>query len=495
MSLARRSITSVTWTTIANLLKLPIGFVQSIVLARYLPIEYFGIYTGMMAVVVLSEVPFNFGLSDAFVHRAPETADEKGAIDVFFSLKFIFRSIWLILMITSAFLFTKDMRRMVLIVLAVFNYLRLLVDPPASVLRRRVQYQRLAFLNLTLALIVVSVTIPVAVLTGSIWSLMITPIVSLIWSLVIMYAWKPVWRPRFAWDLSVVKYYLNFGARSVVGKTLNVALEHLDDLWTNLYLGDLFLGYYSRAYKFATYPRLVLAEPVNAVASATYAELKYDRQRLSKAFTLVNTLLIRSGFFLAGWLSVIAPYFIRLFIGERWLPMLGAFRLMLIFTLLDPLKVTVGSALVAVGLPEKTSQTRVVQVIALLVGLFVLGSRLDIAGVALAVDIMAVIGIGLLLYFLRPHVDYSLPRLFVVPAVALIVGISLSWVASSLWDLSASDWGTLTLKSVAFGLGYAGVLLGLEGRSLRASVREILALAGFNEGTFVESITQMDQTP
>ena len=59
-SLARRSVRAVTWNAIANFIKLPISWIQSVILARLLPVDYFGIVAGMTAVIVLSKTFFSF---------------------------------------------------------------------------------------------------------------------------------------------------------------------------------------------------------------------------------------------------------------------------------------------------------------------------------------------------------------------------------------------------------------------------------------------------
>ncbi len=252
-----------------------------------------------------------------------------------------------------------------------------------------------------------------------------------------------------------------------------------DDLWTLRYLGDTALGYYSRAYTFATYPRRVLAGPVNQVAGGTYAELKSERKRLSQAFFRTNALLVRSGFLMAGLLALIAPELIAILLGEKWMPMLQAFRLMLVYTLLDPIKMTVGDLFVAVGRPELVLRVRLGQLVVMIVGLFALGTRYGIAGVALAVDAMVVVGIVVLLWQARRYVDYSGRQLFLAPTLALALGLAAGLGATALLgSIFASSVWTATIKTVAFLLAYAPVLFVLERpliRSLLASVKGLRA--------------------
>jgi O-antigen/teichoic acid export membrane protein len=290
--------------------------------------------------------------------------------------------------------------------------------------------------------------------------------------------WKPVWKPRLAWDGKSVRYFLSFGARNLTNNVLDGALDNIDNLWTGYYLGDLSLGYYSRAFRFAIYPRIMLTQPINAVAMGTLAELKFDRLRLSKAFFRVSVYLTRLGFLFAGLLSVIAPQFIVLFLGAKWLPMLAAFRLLLVYSLLDPMRVITASVLIAVGKPEKVSQVRMVQLLILATGLFTLGFSYQIAGVALSMDLMVLVGVLLSLRLLRDYVDFSMLRLFAPPALALFAGISLNTLVSSVWDNSGSPWLALIVKSLAFCTGYLLLLFALEGKTLYKSFTQFVDLPG-----------------
>jgi O-antigen/teichoic acid export membrane protein len=261
-----------------------------------------------------------------------------------------------------------------------------------------------------------------------------------------------------------VRYFLRFGSRSFIAATLQYALDRVDDLWVGSYLGDIAMGLYSRAYTFATYPRTILAAPLNTVSVGTYAELKGARKRLSQAFFRINAFLVRSGFLVAGLFALVAPEFIRLLLGAKWLPMLDAFRLMLAYTMFDPFKLTVANLLVAMGKPEQVARVRFVQLGVLLIGLSLLGPSLDIAGVAIAVDAMLVVGIAALLWQARSYVDFSVLRLFTVPGLALGTGMVLAHGAVSLPGLSGSEWRTVFVKGVVFCAAYLAILLALERR-------------------------------
>jgi O-antigen/teichoic acid export membrane protein len=470
MSLAQRTVTSITWNIVATLTKAVVLFVRSVLLARWLPVEVFGVYGFAAAIVGLSVSVVNFGMGRAFMHRAPETENEEQAAAVHFTLKLIFTLVWGTLLIAGAFVFTDGLTRIALLLLTVTSGSVQLAETPKLVLARRVVHRRLALIEFANILLATVLALMLAWRGATLWALLAIDLVTPIVTLVTLYIWKPVWRPRVAWSLPTVRYFLRFGSLDFLASVLWMALDRIDDLWTGIYLGETSLGFYSRAYSFAIYPRVFLATPVNTVAGGALCELKGDRLRLSRAFFQFNALLVRSGFYLAGLMNLVAPEFIRLFLGARWLPMLSAFRLMLVFSLFDPLRKILSHLFGAVGRPAQVIPSLLIRLLVLVVGLFVLGPWLGIAGVALAMDVTLVVGTAILLWQARTHVDCSLVRLFAPPGLAL----SSAWGMATLNIAPSSDWCTGFAKTVVFSVVYGAVLLAIE----RRQVVRMLQLVG-----------------
>jgi len=147
--------------------------------------------------------------------------------------------------------------------------------------------------------------------------------------------------------------------------------------------------------------------------------------------------------------------------------------LMLVFTLFDPMKLTVSSLFVAMGKPEQVVLARTMQLAVLVGGLFLLGLPMGITGVALAVDLMLVVGMALLFRMARAYVDFSVGRLFAAPAGALMVGGILALGADRLSAVTASDWASVLTKGVIFSVVYGTFLLALERRQLLEMVADM----------------------
>ena len=478
MGLTKRSVRSVKWNTLATLMGFPLSFIQSVVLVRWLPVEAFGTFAAVNSIISLSSTFFEFGLSNAYIHRAPEMQDEEHSSAVYFTLRLIFDSAWAVILLVFSLVAMTGLRQLVLIFLVITGYLYKFTAVPQAMLIRRVNHRRLAVFSIVANFAVATSSIAVAWFTRSIWALLVSSVIMLVWGVIAFYIWKPFWRPRLAWDRGTVRYFLGFGSQNLFNGTLDAALDNSDNLWTGYFLGDQLLGYYSRAFRFAIYPRILFTTPINSVAVGTFAELKFDRLRLSKAFFRTSVLLTRIGCLLGGLLTIIAPQFITIIMGEKWLPMLVPFRLMLIFSLLDPIRVLTSSVLLAVGKPEKVTQVRVLQLIILFISLFALGFVYGINGVALSMSLMIIVGVLLSLHIIREYVDFSTMRLFGPPFLALMAGIGLYGLVATFWNVSRSSWLTLAVNTLTFCFGYLVLLFALEGKTLYQYFLQVVDLPG-----------------
>ena len=472
-NIVQRSANSLKWNVGASTILIMSGLVRSITLARLLPIEVFGIFAWAYAIINISGYVANLGLGSAFMHRAPETEDEERAAAVQFTLKMLLVLIWFVIMVILAFALTSDPAmvsradiRTALVVLAVCEVGLTLADTHRAILTRRIMHRRLAVAQVVGDVISTLLMISLALQGVTLWVLLAGAIIKVVVDIFIFLFWRPVWKMRLAWSGPIVRYFIHFGVRAMTARLLQEALDRVDDLWTGVFLGNVALGFYSQAYTFAVYPRSILASPIYLVAAGTYAELKGKRNQLSQAFFQVSGILVRSSFFLAGLIMLCAPEFIRIFLGARWLPMLDAFRLMLIFTLFDPLLLTTATLFIALGKPETIVRARVVQIAVMVLALFLLGLPFGIAGVALAVDIMLMVGIAILFWRARHFVDFSIRQLLLAPIAAFVMGVPLALIVGDLPGIVGSDWRTWLAKAVVFSGIYVLALLLLEWRQI-----------------------------
>ena len=472
MSLAQRSVRSSSYTITASAITTVIQLVRSILLARILSPDDFGIYAFAFSFVIFTKAVPLFGLGGALIHHCAESEGEP-AYQTHFTLTAIFTLIWAVIVAIVGYFYSTPENRWIIWIILATQVIDNLVQTGANILAKQVKFRRVAVIQTLSTLLSTTTALLLAWQGFGVFSLVSTDIIEAIVPLAGYYLIKPVWKVRIKLYKEIVPYFLQFGQRAFLTGLLQDILDNLDNLWTHRILGKSALGFYSRAYTFATYPRKVLATPLASVSVATYAELKDERKLLSQAFFRVNAFLIRLGFLFAGLLTLLAPEFIQLVIGEKWAPMLTAFRLMLIFTLLDPLKNTIGGLFIAVGKPEVTVRIRLIQFIVMVVCLATLSKSFGIAGVALSVDVMIVAGIIMLLTKSRQYVDFSIRQLFLIPFLALSLGIFVSWLLINFTSESYSPWASGSIKTVSFITLYASVILFFERKQIPLILRMV----------------------
>lgn len=475
MSLLQRSITSSAHNLAANFVVLATGVVGSVLLMRLLPPEAFGAFALAVAIVQLTAVLPSFGFGPAFLNR---TSGDNGVTEeilrVHFTLKLLFSLVWAVLLSVGVLLFAPAETRWIFIALIITTFCVMQTTTAVIMLTRQVRLQRLAMAQTISAIARLIIPVALAYYGWGIWALVSGNVVTAGVNILMLYVIAPVWRPRLGWSSALADYFIRFGGKVLGTAVLLEALDRIDDLWTGIYLGDRALGFYTKAYAFATYPRQALTKPLVQVVSGVYAEALHDRQRLSRIFAWVNILMTRANFGIAGLLWLIAPEFIRLILGAAWLPMLDAFRLMLIYIMFDPIKNMITAVLILADASPRLIRARLIQLAVLLVGLFVLGPRFNIAGVALAVNVMIVVGMLILYVEARRFVDFSLWQLLAAPTLALGAGLLAVYGALGMMETAVNDWLSALIKVTLFSLLYAGALLLLERARLRQAFDQIM---------------------
>jgi O-antigen/teichoic acid export membrane protein len=381
-----------------------------------------------------------------------------------------------------AVLFTPILRRVypdqphlvpVLLVILGFRIIGAANSTPQTLLQRRLEFRRLMLLDVASSL-AMTVVAPLLAWAGwGLWSLVIGEQgISIIVSALGLWTLRRVWKARLDFDGSVAKRYFRFGLFMMLNRQLSYWLDKFDEFWTGTVLGDAALGFYSKAYEFAGYPRRVVAKPLQDVFFSTYARLQHDRLRLSKTYYRVNSLVVRVGFLFSVGFILVAREFVVIFLGDKWLPMVFAFQLMVVYTLFDPLVVTAGRLATAVGHPEiltKINAAQLVIFVPLVVGL---AHYFGIEGVAVAADIMLFFGVALIMHQMRRFVDFSLQRMFGVPVLALLLAAG-SALGAARFLAPQSDWWRLIIKGGVVAVVYSGVLLALERNQYKRALRLI----------------------
>jgi len=472
-NIAGRTISSSFYSLVAATITLSFGLIRFILLLYFLLPEDFGVVTQAMLFIALAAQLRLPGLDLAIIQR--QAVDET-VRRTYFSMKMGFLVVSVLLMAIAVPYIGQVYSAMplltgILLALLGIEIIKGLNSIQEALLRRELEFKLIAVADVTSAIAMTIITPYLAWKGYGAWSLVAEAFVGQIARGCIVWIFARIWWPKPGWNRDAAIDLWQFSSKLWGNSTLNFITDRFDDFWIGRLLGSQSLGYYSRAYEAARYPRRIIATPLVTVFYSTYARLQGDKQRLSQAFFRLTSLMVRASFGFSLIFILLAPEFIFL-LGDTWQPMLVPFQLMIVYTLLDPLSVGAGDLLIAIGRPDLPFRTKIFQVIIFIPAVILLGSWLGIVGVALAANLM--VGLGAFILFRLTHrfVDYSAPRLWFWPTVALIATGTIILLLNSIW-VTLTPWHALIGKLILICLVYGGLLTIVEKEEILRSYQMV----------------------
>ncbi len=473
-SIVHKSITGSAFNIGASGITFVLGFARAVLLARLLLPEHFGLFALAMFFVSLAGKAISFGFNAALIHRSPHTREDTAAHFILRVSGSLFVCLITLALYPILGWFYPEQLIMPRVMLALVS-LRVIMavnSTPQVMLTKQLAFKRLAALDVggsALALIVAGL---MAWGGMGVWSLVGAEFGGSLFRLVGLWFYRRPWPLYLRTNLSVIKWYLRFGWFVFLSSNLNFLLDRFDDFWIGTVLGSTALGFYAKAYEFAGYPRRVVAGPVINVFFPTFAKLQHDRQRLSKAYFRVCSLVIRVGFLFSGIFVLVTPEFIRLLLGDKWLPMTFTFQLMLVYTLFNPLLAMSGRLITALGEPQALTKVKLGQMLFFVPAVILLARFFGINGVAIAADLMLTLGFVLFLPRVKRYVDFSLCRMFGYAVPALGIALLLGW--GIVWALAVQNlWLSLFLKAIMTATVYSIILWFFERQLYIQSTRMV----------------------
>lgn len=478
-NLARHTVKGSALSAAASAVTLGLGVVRVTLMARLLTPEVVGLGAlGLLFLDMAMQIG-TFGIHSAFIHRE-EAGDRLRA--TYFTLNLLTTGVSLLalgLFLPVIVRFYPDYPQLGWVIGAYMGteVVKVLHTPLTTGLSKNLAFGKIAVLDVSSAVVMTLVGPGMAWLGYGVWSIVGERFSTVLLRVVLMWTVFRPWRVRLGWDWELVRWFWNYGIKAWWITNLAFVLNNFDEFW----IGSLpglragALGLYAKAYDYASYSRKVVAAPILAVFFPTFARLQTDRQRLSRAFFRSASLMVRVGSLFSLVFILTAPEFIRLFLGEQWLPMQTTFQLMIVFTLLDPLNFAAQNLLMATGLPEAVLRARLVQTVIFVPSVIVLSILAGIEGVAVAADLMALAG-ALILYRATYRVaTYSSRALWFWPLAAMALTGSVMVGLAPLWA-GLATWLAFSLKLILVPALFGGLLLLTERKQLLLGLNTLWGL-------------------
>jgi len=337
MSLKKQALSGVKWTFIQQFGVQGIGFIVSVVLARLIEPEEFGLIAMITVFIGIGNALLNAGLGSSLI-RSKEVDEEDYATVFYFNLIVSF-IVYGLVYLTAPYI-AAFYKQPILISLIRWLSLTFIINAFAIIqttrLTKIMDFKTQTMVAIPSLLIGGLVGVIMAYQGYGVWSLIAFNLVQTLANAIQLWIhskWKPLW----VFSKEKFKHHFNFGYKLTLSSLL-------DTIFTNAYtiiIGKFFpvaqVGFYQRANSLQMYPVGTISAIMGKVTYPLFAQIQDDNTRLKSVYKKIlqmNIYLLAPLLIIAG---VLAEPLFRFLFTEKWLPAVPYFQIILITGILYPI--------------------------------------------------------------------------------------------------------------------------------------------------------------
>jgi O-antigen/teichoic acid export membrane protein len=290
--------------------------------------------------------------------------------------------------------------------------------------QKEMEFDRQFIYQLSVTLVDLLVVIAAALAFKNVWAFVFGLLAGNITGLVMSYVLHP-YRPHFRLDLSKAKVLFGFGKWVFWSSILIFLVTQGDDVFVGKFLGVTMLGFYQMAYRISNMPATEITHVISQVTFPAYSKMQDDLLRLREAYLRVLQLTAFLAFPMAGLIFVLAPEFTKLFLGEKWMPIVPAMQVLCIFGIIRAFNATTGSVFQAVGRPSILTKVSFIQLLFLAAIIYQFTDIGKLVGISLAVTLANFLCFVLAFKEVLKITKESKKKLFIVVLPSLLITFSI----------------------------------------------------------------------
>jgi PST family polysaccharide transporter len=347
--LQRKAVRGIAWSGLQNMATSGVAFITYTVLARLLPPGDFGLLAFAAVFIVFLQMFVDQGIPDAIVQRSEVRPGHLNAA-FWFNLLLsagLAASLWFGAPAIAG-LFHESRLASILRWLTPMLLFSAISAINQALMKRHLEYRRLALVNLVSALAAGAVAVVCACRHGGVWSLVAQQITASAFTagLTMFYC---QWWPGLAFHLRDLRELLHFSVHVTTSAILDFFNRRSDDFLIGYFLGPVVLGYYSLAYRvLMTFTRLITT-PFNSVGFSAFSRLQHQPEERRQFFYRLTRTVALIGFPVFLGLAAVAPDVVDGFFGAKWRDSAPVLRILCFIGMLHSVAFLHGTLMRAAG--------------------------------------------------------------------------------------------------------------------------------------------------
>ncbi len=457
-----------------------LGFIRTIILARLLAPSDFGLLGIAMLAISTLETFSQTGFQAALVQKKENIEcflDTAWTVSVIRGIV-LFAILFFSAPIIAEF-FNSAQATLVIKVIAVSTLFSGLRNIGIIFFQKELRFSRQFIYELSGTLVDLGVALTLAFILRNVWALVWGGLAAHFIRLIMSYILHP-FRPRIRFEKEKFQELFGFGRWVLGSSILGFLITQGDDIFVGKMLGVTALGLYQMAYLISNLPATEITHVISRVTFPAYSKLQDDLPKLREAYLKVLQLTAFISMPLAGGIFVLAPEFVTIFLGDKWMPMIPAMQALVLSGLVRSIQASTGPIFLAVNRPYIIPKWQAIRLIVLVVLIYPFSIHWGILGVSFAVffsTFLSSLGFAFMVLNITKCGISSFSKMIALPFInALIMVLILIIFKSSISLIEIWHFILLVVAGVIVYLCMAYLFDKLFGYGIQKLVKESLAI-------------------
>jgi PST family polysaccharide transporter len=474
-----RSVKGGANTFSAQALSFGLTLINTVVLARLLQPEDFGVVAMVTAITGFLLLFKDFGLSTAIIQK--KEISEAQVNSVFWINTAIGLVLAILIAAAAPFIanfYDDDRLFMITVVSAIGAIFSGLSVQHNALINRQMMFGTLIFVKLIPAVANTVIAIGLAALGFGYWSIVIGNLSISITSFIVLW-FTCDWRPSTPALSKGTKELLRFGMGISGFNFINYFSRNLDNILIGRYLGAAPLGLYTKAYQLLMLPITQFRDPLNAVGIPAMSTLQNEPKSYLNYYKQYLFILAFISMPVVVFLGLYSQEVILIVLGSKWVDASLVFQILAITAFIQPAAGSRGMVMISLGYSTRYFYWGLANAILVVLG-FIVGIRYGLEGVAWSYAVVNyVLLVPSLLYSFK-NTPIRLHDFFLVISLPVFLSLTLGvgvYILTTYLIEDLSNVVVLIIASVVYFPAYFfGFYVFPRGRAYIRNVRGIVTI-------------------
>jgi O-antigen/teichoic acid export membrane protein len=424
-SLKNKTIQGVSWSALENIIRIGVTFIVSIILARILSPEEYGLIGILTIFIAIFNSIVDSGFTNALIRKQDTT-------DIDYSTVFYTNLVLSVFLAAMLFYCAKPIaaffERSELVSLTQVMSSVVVINALSLVQRARttkaIDFKTQTKVTFISSIVSGAIGIGMACMDFGVWALVGQQISNQLLSTILYWKYNK-WMPQLIFSWISFKDMWNFGSKLLASRLIDTAWQEIYQVVIGKCYSPATLGLFTRAKQFSDLCSSNLTSVVQRVSYPVLSSIQDDRTRLKTAYQrVIKTTMLPTFVLMLGMVACSKPM-IQVLIGEEWLECVPMIQIICTYGMLYPLHAINLNMLQVQGRSDLFLKLEILKKI-IAIGPLLLGVFVDIYLMLVGSLVTSIVSYYLNAYYSGPFLNYSIKEqvIDILPSFGVAVAMA-----------------------------------------------------------------------